>query len=406
VTTDDVLGATFRAEWPRILAAVVRYTGSMELAEDAVQQAFERAVASPDRNLLINPAAWITTVAKRIAVDTVRRDAALRTKLPLLAEPEDVAPSLDLESPAGDDRLGLLFAASTPALSPESRLALALRFVCGLPTSEIAAVMLVGHTAMSARITRAKQQIERDGIRFAPPEKYELGDRLGDVLGTIHALYTAGHTATASDELGSRELVQTALELSAALRRLAPNDREVAGLEALLVLTDARDMGRTDSAGRVVTLEHADRSLWDDARIRHGLNLAAFALAGGGRFALQAGISGLHSQAADWASTDWESICALYDRLWERWPSPAVRTARIIARSYSAIGPAAALDELDALTTSAATIDRQVAAARADILRRVGRAHEARAAYMLAQKLEQNAPIRAFFDARIDELDG
>jgi RNA polymerase sigma-70 factor (ECF subfamily) len=395
----------FRNEWPRILAAVVRYTGSLELAEDAVQLAFERAVANPDRGLLLNPAAWITTVAKRIAIDTVRRDATLRAKLPLLAA--DSPESSDdpaLESPGGDDRIALLFVACTPALAPETRLALALRFVCGLPTREIAAVLLVGHPAMSARITRAKQQIEREGIRFSAPNGFELGDRLGDVLMTVHALYTVGHTASESDELGSRTLVTAALELAQALRRMAPRDREVAGLLGLMLLTEARAAGRVDSSGRLMTLETADRSLWDDARIREGLDLAAFALPGGGQYALEAGISGLHSQATDWKSTDWSSICALYDRLVEQWPSPSALIARIVARSFLSGSTEDALIELDALEMPAGVLDRQIIAARADLLRRLGRAQEARAAYGLARSLEQNEPIRAYLERRLDEL--
>ena len=391
----------FRAQWPRILATLVRYTGSIDLAEDAIQIAFERAVTNPDRGLLLNPAAWITTVAKRVAIDAVRRDASLRTKLPLL-ETESAAMS-GRPDPGGDDRLGMLFVACTPALAPEARLALALRFVGGLPTREVASVLLVGHTAMNARLTRAKRQIERDGIRFELPEGVDLADRVPDVLLTIHAMYTVGHTATDSTELGSRLLRATAIELARALRRVAPDDPEVAGLLALLLLTHARDPGRQDEAGRVVTLEHADRALWDGDLILEGLDLATLALPGGGQLALEAGISGLHCQAADWPSTDWTAICSLYDRLVDRWPAPTAQIARIVARSFSELGPSAALAELDALGTGQ-ILDRQVIAARADMLRRLGRNPEARAAYELARSLEQNAPVRDYFARRIDEL--
>jgi len=396
------LDETFRREWPRILAAVIRFTGSLELAEDAVQEAFVRAASSRERELLINPAAWITTVAKRIAIDAVRRDARLRERLPLLVDEQP--PGLD-ESPGGDDRLGLLFVTCTPELSAETRLALALRFVCGVQTELIADAMLVSHTALSARLTRAKRRIEDDGIRFAPLGGFDFAERLGDVLGTVHLLYTIGHTALTGDRIGTVSITTTALELARALRAVMPADLETTGLLALLVLTDARSPGRVDDRGDLVTLEHADRATWDHPRIRHGLDLAAVALPGGGRFALEAGISGLHSQARDWESTDWESICALYDRLVERWPSPAARLARVVARSFVPGGAAAALDELATLEpqlTGAAA--RQALAARADILRRLGRAEDARAAYLAARSFERNGQVSDFFGRRIAEL--
>ncbi|MDQ1529710.1 MAG: polymerase sigma-70 factor, subfamily [Actinomycetota bacterium] len=396
------LDDTFRREWPRILAAVIRYTGSLELAEDAVQEAFTRAAASRERELLINPAAWITTVAKRIAIDTVRRDARLRERLPLLAREE--LPTLD-ESPSGDDRLGLLFVTCTPDLAPETRLALALRFVCGLATEQIADAMLLSHATLSARLTRAKRQIEREGIRFAIADELELAGRLTDVLGTVHLLYTIGHTSLSGEQLGSTPITATAIDLARGLRRLMPGDLETAGLLALLLLTDARRATRIDDRGEVVTLEFADRSTWNAPRIVEGLDLAALALPGGGRFALEAGISGLHSQSADWASTDWRSICALYDRLIERWPSPAALVARVIARSF--VSPRAGLEELDAIEPGlSGAAARQAVAARADILRRLGRTADARAAYLRARSHERNGPVRDYYGRRIDELDG
>lgn len=406
---DGEIENTFRREWPRILAAVIRYTGSLELAEDAVQEAFVRALASRDRQLLINPAAWITTAAKRIAIDVVRRDATLRQKLPLLAADTPAggrSGSSALDSPGGDDRLGLLFVACSPSLAPETRLALALRFVCGIATSEIADVMLISHAAMSARLTRAKRQLEREGIRLSAPDEPERAGRMDDVLGTVHLLYTVGHTAFEGEHVDQRPVTVTAIELARTLRRLEPDDREVAGLLALLLLTDARTTTRTDVLGHIAPLEEVDRARWDSDAISDGLDLAAFALPGGGRFALQAGISGLHSHAGDWASTDWASICALYDRLVERWPSPSVRLARIVARSFT-VGSAAALLELDALEPelSGATA-RHGVAVRADLLRRLGRAADARAAYAKARSVERNIPLRDFFGRRIDELTG
>jgi RNA polymerase sigma-70 factor (ECF subfamily) len=396
------LDETFRREWPRIVAAVIRFTGSLELAEDAVQEAFVRAAASRERELLINPAAWITTVAKRLAIDAVRRDARLRERLPLLLD--ERASGLD-ESPGGDDRLGLLFVTCTPDLGAETRLALALRFVCGVSTELIADAMLVGHTTLSARLTRAKRKIEDDGIRFAPLDELDVGDRLTDVLSTVHLLYTIGHTALAGDVIVTVSITSTAIELARAVRALMPEDLETAGLLALLLLTDSRSPGRIDERGELVTLEHADRTTWDRARIREGLDLAALALPGGGQLALEAGISGLHCQALAWDDTDWASICALYDRLVARWPSPAAQLARIVARSFLPARAADALDELEALEpglTGAAA--RQAVAARADILRRLGRAADARAAYLAARSYERNGQVSDFFGRRIAEL--
>ena len=396
------LDEAFRQEWPRILAAVIRFTGSLELAEDAVQEAFARAYLSRERELLINPAAWVTTVAKRIAIDAARRDARLRRRLPLLVDEE---PASVEESPGGDDRLGLLFVTCTPDLAPETRLALALRFVCGVPTEHIADAMLVSHTALSARLTRAKRQIEREGIRFAPLDEASMENRLTDVLGTVHLLYTIGHTSLSGEQLGSLSVTITALELARGLHGLLPEDRETAGLLALLLLTDARAGGRIDAEGGVVTLEDVDRSRWDRRRINEGLDLAAIALSGGGQFALEAGIAGLHSQAADWSQTDWPSICALYDRLVERWPSPSAKLARIVARSFLPGGATSSLLELDTLANDLGGVtERTAIAARADILRRLGRARDAREAYIRVRSHERNGPIRDYYGRRIDEL--
>jgi RNA polymerase sigma-70 factor (ECF subfamily) len=407
----DELSAAFRAEWPRILATLIRYTGSVELAEDSVQEAFARAVASRDRALLINPAAWMTTVAKRIAIDAVRRDAALRKRLPLLAEDEAVdphGPALG-DSPADDDRLGLLFLACSPELTPETRLALALRFVCGVSTEAIADALLVEHPTMSARLTRAKKHIESDGIRFSTPDAGERAGRLDDVLSTVYVLYTTGHAAPSGSPLGDGRLsaTATAIELARALRRLLPDDREVAGLLSLLLLTEARASTRLTEGGNLVTLENADRRRWDVPRIQEGLDLAVIALPGGGRFALQAGIAGLHAEAPSWSGTDWTSIGALYDRLVGVWPSPAAALARIVARSYGSTGPEAALEDLDALGPGLhGAVGRQAVAVRADLLRRIGRNAESRAAYVRAAAEERHPATRDFFGRRIAELDG
>lgn len=403
----DELSAAFREEWPKILATLIRATGSVELAEDSVQEAFVRAIASRDRALLINPAAWVTTVAKRIAIDSIRRDAAMSRRLPLLHAPLHEAEMETGYGPAGDDRLSLLFLACAPELTPESRLALALRFVCGVSTEAIADALLVEHTAMSARLTRAKKRIAHDDIRFVISGDGATDDRLDDVLSTVYVLYTTGHSAPFGSPLGAKSgATRTAIELARSLRKLRPNDREVAGLLSLLLLTEARATTRLTQDGALVTLEDADRGLWDASGIREGLDLAVEALPGGGRFALQAGIAGLHAEAPSWATTDWTAIGALYDRLLAIWPSPAAALARIVARSYGPPGPMTALGELSELEPSLSGLTgRQAVAVRADLLRRSGRTTEARSLYERARDLEKHPPTRDFFGRRIAELD-
>jgi RNA polymerase sigma-70 factor (ECF subfamily) len=264
--------------------------------------------------------------------------------------------------------------------------------------------MLVAHTTMSARLTRAKRQIDRSGIRFAPPDGEDDAVRLRDVLATVHVLYTLGHTAFDGDQLGSRPVATTAIDLARALHAFAPNDSETTGLLALLLLTDARSMSRVDDHGAVVTLEQADRRLWRRDRIEEGLELAAVALPGGGQLALQAGISGLHSSAPTWAATDWSAICSLYDRLVDRWPAPSAQLARVIARSFL-LGPQRGIDELTELEADLpASTARQALAARADMLGRLGRVNEARDAYIRARSHERNGPIRGYYGRRIEEL--
>ena len=388
------LDRVFRMQWPHLLATLIRYTGSPELAEDALQEAFARASASRDRTLLINPAAWVTTVAKRVAVDTVRRDAAFARRLPLLAErePHDLPPAT-----MADERLELLLLACTPSLEPEQRVGLALRFVFGVSTADIADAMLVQHTAMSARLTRAKRRIEADGLGRAEP-------RLDDVLTTIYVLYTIGHTLPEGSELADADLTTAAIELAREVRALHPGEREADGLVALLLLTEARTPGRRTADG-LVSLEHADRSTWQRDRIAEGIALATAALPGGGRYALEAGISGLHSTSPTWADTDWEAICMLYDRLVERSPSPSALVARVVARSHRRGGLPGALAELDTLGALPGAANRAALTARADVLRRLDRTSEARDAYLRARSVQGNAELRGWLDARLSDLD-
>lgn len=255
------------------------------------------------------PAAWLTTAAKRKALDALRRGQTLHSKLPLLVQPDepDVANIDDPTSVVPDDRLRLIFTCCHPALSREAQVALTLRLVCGVSTVDIARAFLVSESTMAARVTRAKKKISAARLPYRVPEAYELPDRLDAVLSVIHLLYTTGHTASSGEQLVRGDLVERALDLARVLRELMPDEREVQGLLALLLVTDARRSTRTDAQGRLLLLEEQDRSAWDHAAIEEGHQLVVGALRDGnpGRYALQAAIAALHAYegfAAAWPS--------------------------------------------------------------------------------------------------------
>jgi RNA polymerase sigma-70 factor (ECF subfamily) len=406
------LDITFRREWPRILSSVVRFAGDLQRAEDAVQEAFARAAATPPGSLR-NPASWITTTAKRIVVDDQRRQSAFVRNLGRLAadaaERHDAAQLHESRTADSidDDRLELLFMVSHPSLTEESRLALALRAVCGVSTAEIATLFFVKEATMAARLTRAKQRIQSAGIRLQRPDAADRAERLDDVLSLIYLLYTTGHTAAAADGIGAVTTTQAAIALGRSVVALVPRHLEARGVLALMLLTQARSAGRVDTAGNVIDLESADRSVWDTALSEEGIELATIALAGRGRFALEAGISGLHSQAARWEDTDWVAITSLYDALARTWPSPGVQLGRVVARSYLPdVGPAQALIELDAHSLPPGRrIDGQLAAVRGDLLRRSERWREAVAEYRHAIDCEANGAVRAFLRGRISSME-
>lgn len=379
--------------WPRLLAGLVRELGSVELAEDALQEAWIRASTRDD---VADPAAWVLTAARRIAIDTARREAALRRRLPLLAEAGAPTPRGER-----DERVELLLLACDPAVPADSRLPLALRFVCGLPTAAIADALHVQHTAMSARLTRAKRRVDEAGRHLGAADPA----RLPDALAVVHVMYTLGHTAVEGERLALPDVPRTAIALADEIVRAHPADPEARGLLALLLFTEARHPGRLGPDGRPITLEHADRSSWDLRLARRALPLATMALAGGGRLGLEAGIAGMHTMAASWQATDWVAIRALYDRLVERWPSPSACIARALAIGYGPDGPEAGLAELESVGRPAAGAGaRQAVVARADLLRRAGRTQEARLAYLEARAMERNEVLAGFLDERLATL--
>ncbi len=397
-----------RREWAFVLAATARVAGDFDLAEECVQDAYVAALqAWSQQGVPRNPGAWLTTTARRRAIDLLRRDSTLRRKLPLLVEPDE-ATAQEGGSVIPDDRLRLMFTCCHPALAREAQVALTLRLVCGLSTAEIAQAFLVPEPTMAARVTRAKKKISAARIAYRVPEAAELPDRLDAVLTVVHLVYTTGHTAPDGDGLVRPDLVDRAVRLARMLSVLMPDEPEVRGLLALILLTDARRMTRCAPDGRLLLLEEQDRAQWDRPAIDEGIRLVRGALRGGcpGRFALQAAIAALHAQALSYPATDWAQIVRLYDLLGRAWPSPVVALNRAVALAMAA-GPAAGLAELTSLEGDGRLAGyRYLPAAKADLLRRLGRADEAAAAYRAALELTANHAERQFLAGRLAELTG
>ena len=397
-----------RREWALVLSATVRLTRDMDLAEECVQDAYVAALDAWTRSgVPANPAAWLTTTARRKALDALRRDKTLRAKLPLLIEPagdpEPPAPGQDI---IGDDRLRLVFTCCHPALSREAQVALALRLICGLTTAEIAAAFLVPEATMAARVTRAKKKITAARIAYRVPPAAELPERLDGVLTVIHLLFTTGHTAPVGSDLVRGDLVDRAIFLAGMVATLMPGEHEVLGLLALMIMTDARRATRTDASGRLLLLAEQDRSRWDHAAIAEGADLAAQAMRATrpGRFAVQAAIAAVHAQAPSFGQTNWRLLVARYDDLLRVWSSPVVELNRAVALAMAA-GPAAGLAEIARLEAGGRLAGyRYLPAAKADLLRRAGRTAEAAESYLAAIELAQNQAEREFLAARLAEL--
>ena len=400
-----------RREWAIVLAAPARVAGDIDLAEECVQDAYVSALDAWARDgVPNNPAAWLTVAARRRAIDAHRRDRTLRTKLPLLVTPEGEEPEPEYQEPSviEDDRLRLVFTCCHPALAREAQVALTLRLVCGLTTDEIARAFLVSEATMAARVTRAKKKITAARVPYRVPAEADLPERLDAVLTVVHLLFTTGHTAPSGDELVRADLVDRAVQLTRMLRQLMPDEREVRGLLALLLLTDARRATRTGPGGRLLLLEEQDRSRWDRDAITEGQDLVVAALRGGrpGRFALQAAIAALHAEAPSYADTDWPQVLRLYDELIRVWPSPVVVLNRTVALSM-VDGPAAALDELALLEDDGRLAGyRYLHATKADLLKRIGHRDDAARAYRDALALTDNAQEREFLTRRLAEVAG
>jgi RNA polymerase sigma-70 factor (ECF subfamily) len=406
-----------REEWARVVATLIRATGDWSLAEDAAQDAFEKAtVRWPREGVPDNPGAWLTSVARNAAIDTLRRratEARKREEVGAMAERERayapdvadiVARSWDEDA---DDRLSLIFTCAHPALAMEARVALTLRTVAGLTTGEIARAFLVTEPTIAQRIVRAKRRIVHAGIPYRVPDLDELPARLDGVLSVLYLVFSEGYAASSGDAFVRVDLAAEAIRLTRLVLELIPSDiaDECRALLALMLLNHSRHVARVDAAGDIVPLEEQDRSAWDHAAIAEALVLLAAGSTVRGAYRVQAEIAAIHASAPSGADTDWSAIVRLYDELSTFSASPAVQLNRAIAVAF-ADGWDAGLAALDAVAADPRLAENHlVPAARADLLRRAGRHVDAASQYHRAIALAPTAVERRYLERRLNELD-
>jgi RNA polymerase sigma-70 factor (ECF subfamily) len=404
---EDAISRTHRDEWARIVASLTRRFGDLDIAEEATAEAFAVAVERwPVDGVPPNPGAWLTTTANRKAIDRIRRESKRDEKQEAARmlyddEPPDPVGVID------DERLRLVFTCCHPALSMEARVGLTLRMVGGLTVPEIARAFLVQEAAMGQRITRAKAKIKAARIPSRVPSAEDLPGRLSGVLTVLFLVFNEGYLATGPGTEPVRQaLTAEAIRLTRLVHELLPDDGEVVGLLALMLLTEARRAARVSATGELVTLDAQDRSLWDRGLVAEGHRLVRQRLASGaapGRYQLLAAIYAVHTSAADAAATDWWQVVALYDQLARLDPSPVVALNRAVAVA-ELDGPEVALGDVDRLADALSGY-HAFHATRADLLRRLGRTAEARAAYDCAIALAGNSAEVAYLARRRDELD-
>ena len=409
VSATDVREALTRAhreEWARVVASLTRRFGDLDLAEEAAAEAFAAAVERwPADGVPPSPGGWLTTTASRHAIDRIRREnkrGGKQEQARMLYGGDPPGPP----GPIGDDRLRLIFTCCHPALAMQARVALTLRMVAGLTVPEIARAFLVAEAAMGQRITRAKAKIKAARIPYRVPSAGDLPARVAGVLAVLFLVFNEGYLATGPGTGPvRRDLTAEAIRLTRLIRALMPDDGEVAGLLALMLLTEARRAARVSAAGELVTLAEQDRRAWDAALIAEGHRLVRERLAARvapGRYQILAAISAVHTSARDIRDTDWPQVLALYDQLARLDPSPVIALNRAIALA-EIDGPEAALAAIDPLQDQLAGY-HPYHATRADLLRRLGHSHESRAAYGTAIELAGNTAETAYLTRRRDQL--
>jgi RNA polymerase sigma-70 factor, ECF subfamily len=401
-TSAHELERTFRSESGRAIATLVRLFGDIDIAEEAVQEAF---VAATERwatsGTPSNPGGWIVTTAKRKALDRIRRESSRARRQSESAAMNLRDDTLESESRVGDDRLRLLFTCCHPALAPETQMALTLRLIAGLQTGEIARAFLVPEATMAQRLVRAKQKIRAAKIPYRVPADSELPDRIAVVLAVVYLIFNEGHAATSGDALVRPELCDEAIRLVRLLVTLIPDELEVQGLLALVLLTASRAAARTDERGEMVPLGDQDRSLWDRELISEGHEIVRKLLRHNrpGPYQLQAAIQAVHADAPTAEATEWQQILSLYDQLVAALPTPVVALNRAVALA-EVEGPEAAMAVVDDLGLDGRYVPLH--AVRGELLTRLGRNDEAAAAFRAAASSTENEVERAHFRRRLE----
>ncbi|HEY7884447.1 MAG TPA: RNA polymerase sigma factor [Cellvibrionaceae bacterium] len=408
----QTIHAIFHQHSRQVLATLIRLLGDFDLAEEALQDAFAAALAQwPEQGVPANPSAWLVSTGRFKAIDQIRRRARFKSlddnfnqTLETIEHSHTPDETWLDESHLADDRLRLVFTCCHPSLSAEARIALTLREVCDLTTEQIASAFLSQPSTIAQRIVRAKQKIKKANIPYEVPAPHELPERLDSVLQVVYLVFNEGYSRS-QPQPEAKDLTHEAIRLGSLITEILP-EPEAMGLLALMLLQDSRRLARTDSVGDLILLEAQDRTLWDSGQIQRGLQLVTGALKRGpaGIYCLQAAIAAVHAESPDWASTDWPQILGLYNLLFRLNPSPVVALNRAVALSMCE-GPAPALELLDALQAQSELAAYQpLAAARADILRRLERYSEARAEYRRALALTDQASEQRFLARRLEAL--